>query len=110
MIDWVRVSELRSEIGADDFEEVANLFLTEVEDTLLRLDAAAGNNAEMQALMHFLKGSALNLGFSDLSILCSKGESDAAQGHVTFDPQALKDLFAQSRKAFETEYPKRYAA
>ena len=40
MIDWDRVSELREEIGAEDYEEVAELFLMEVEDTLAQLDGA----------------------------------------------------------------------
>ncbi|WP_442970022.1 hypothetical protein [Roseovarius sp. ZX-A-9] len=31
MIDWSRVAELRSEIGAEDFDEVVELFLEEVE-------------------------------------------------------------------------------
>ena len=30
MIDWQRVNELRDEVGAEDFEEVVDLFLEEV--------------------------------------------------------------------------------
>lgn len=110
MIDWTRVTELRDEIGAEDFEEVAELFLMEVEDTLSRLDDAADSATQMQELMHFLKGSALNLGFSTLSDICSKGESDAAMGRISVDIPALKTLYAQSRDFFETEYPQRFAA
>ena len=29
MIDWARVSELRDEVGAEDFDEVVELFLEE---------------------------------------------------------------------------------
>lgn len=67
MIDWTRVAELRAEIGAEDFDEVAELFLMEVEDTLSRLSRASADVTQMQELLHFLKGSALNLGFSDMS-------------------------------------------
>jgi HPt (histidine-containing phosphotransfer) domain-containing protein len=110
MIDWTRVADLRGEIGAEDFEEVAELFLMEVEDTLSRLNGAATDAAQMQELMHFLKGSALNLGFSDLSAVCSSGEEDAAEGQITVDIAQLKDLYAQSRALFESEYTQRFAA
>ncbi|MCK0151251.1 Hpt domain-containing protein [Marivita sp. S6314] len=110
MIDWTRVAELRDEIGAEDFEEVAELFLMEVEDSLSRLDAGTGDAVQMQELMHFLKGSALNLGFSDVSTLCSQAEADAAQGKLTINPEELRALYAKSRQAFETEYPTRFAA
>ena len=32
MIDWARVSELRDEVGPEDFEEVLHLFLEEVDE------------------------------------------------------------------------------
>ena len=34
MIDWSRVNELRDEVGAEDFEEVVELFLEEVEEVI----------------------------------------------------------------------------
>lgn len=37
MIDWERVAELQSEIGADGFGEVLELFLDEVEGVVMRL-------------------------------------------------------------------------
>ncbi len=106
MIDWIRVAQLRDEIGAEDFAEVAELFLLEVEDTLFRLDGAAGNPEEMRELLHFLKGSALNLGFSDLSAVCSRGEANSAG----VDIATLKDLYARSRSFFEAGYAQRFAA
>ncbi|MFA8386017.1 MAG: Hpt domain-containing protein [Pelagibaca sp.] len=110
MIDWTRVSELRDEIGPDDFAEVAELFLMEVEDTLSRLNRAGNTARDMQDLMHFLKGSALNLGFSDLSDMCSKAESAASQGALTVDIAHLNSLYRQSRALFETEFAQRFAA
>jgi len=82
MIDWDRVSELRDEVGADDFDEVVDLFLGEVEGELAELpdpnDAAALENK-----LHFLKGSALNLGFSAFADLCQAGETNAKTGEVS---------------------------
>ena len=73
MIDWDRVRELREEIGSDAFEEVLDLFLEEVESALAALRTA--HDAEsLEAQLHFLKGSALNLGFSALAGLCEENE------------------------------------
>lgn len=110
MIDWARVTELRDEIGPEDFAEVAELFLLEVEDTLSRLESAANDAVQMQELLHFLKGSALNLGFSDVATACSKGETDASEGKTPVDIAKLKSLYTQSRRLFETEYARRFAA
>ncbi len=77
MISWERVRELRDEIGEDDFCEVVDLFLEEVEEVLARLRAEP-NPASYEADLHFLKGSALNLGFQALGALCRDGEVRAA--------------------------------
>ena len=110
MIDWIRVEELRDEIGPEDFAEVAELFLMEVEDTLSRLGDAEKDSQTLQELMHFLKGSALNLGFSDLAETCSKAESAGAEGSIDTDIAYLKSLYSKSRVLFESEYAQRFAA
>lgn len=110
MIDWTRVTELRDEIGPEDFHEVAELFLMEVEDTLGQLSKATNDPPQMQELLHFLKGSALNLGFRQVSALCNQGETDAAEGKITIDIDALKTLYAKSRAEFEAEFHERYVA
>jgi HPt (histidine-containing phosphotransfer) domain-containing protein len=81
MIDWDRVHELRAEIGADEFDEVVELFLEEVEGVVSRLRDAP-DPARFEEDLHFLKGSALNLGFADLGRLCQAGESAAAAGRA----------------------------
>jgi hypothetical protein len=69
MINWDRVNELRHEVGDDDFAEVVTIFLDEVDEVLARMRTAA--SAEVyRAELHFLKGSALNLGFRGLAALC----------------------------------------
>ncbi len=80
MIDWKRVEELREEIGADGFVEVADMFLDEAEGAVRALVAGLPPE-EVEGQLHFLKGSALNLGLSDLAAICQEGERRAATGH-----------------------------
>lgn len=79
MIDWKRVEELKGEIGADGFAEVADMFLEEAEGAVRALVAGLPAD-EVEGQLHFLKGSALNLGLSDLATICQEGERKAAAG------------------------------
>ncbi|MEI4232635.1 Hpt domain-containing protein [Roseovarius sp. D22-M7] len=79
MIDWDHVRELRDEIGTDAFEEVVEMFLDEVETEIGKLRAPPAD-LDLEAQLHFIKGSALNLGFSEFSELCQSGEAQAARG------------------------------
>lgn len=81
MIDWKRVEELKEEIGADGFAEVADMFLEEAEGAVRTLLGGLPAN-EVEEQLHFLKGSALNLGLSDLAAICQDGERKAAAGHA----------------------------
>jgi len=99
-IDWARIAQLRSEIGEEDFREVAALFLDEVSETVDRLRAGVpcGRVAEE---LHFLKGSALNLGFAALCELCRQGEVSAAAGRAdAVDIPAIVACYAASRTEF----------
>lgn len=73
MVNWDRVSELREEVGEDDLAEVILLFCEEVEEVLAVLDDASP--ADMPGHLHFLKGSALNIGFKAVSDRCQTEES-----------------------------------
>jgi len=79
MIDWARVRELRDEIGADSFGEVVDLFLEEVEAEIAILRESLATD-DLESRLHFLKGSALNLGFSEFAKKCQTGETAAANG------------------------------
>ena len=79
MINWTRINELRSEIGEDDFGEIVELFLEEVEQVIRKLRTAPDLNT-LGTDLHFLKGSALNLGFQSFSGLCQAGETAAGEG------------------------------
>ena len=100
MIDWDRGRELRSEVGAEDFAEVVELFLSEVDEATARL-AEAPDPARLKDDLHFIKGSAYNLGFERLGVLCAAGEQEAAAGHAAeVDVAAVLDCYAASRAAF----------
>ncbi|WP_270725323.1 Hpt domain-containing protein [Shimia sp. Alg240-R146] len=101
MIDWDRVQELRDEIGIEDFDEVVELFLDEVEEVIARLRTAP-ELSQLEADLHFLKGSALNLGFETFSQLCQAGEAASAAGKAaTVDLPAILNAFVDSKVAFE---------
>ena len=99
MIDWDRVASLREEIGMADFAEVVEMFLSESDEAVARL-VAGKPDPTLEADLHFLKGSALNLGFHHLAALCSAGEKRAAAGAEVDVPEVAKS-FAATRRAFE---------
>lgn len=100
MIDWNRVTELRQEIGAEDFAEVVALFLEEADEVIGRLALICGAKPLENAL-HFLKGSALNLGFTDLAELCQDGERLASAGDSAVDVVTVATCYATSKTTFE---------
>ena len=109
MIDWDRVKELRAEIGADDFAEVAAMFLEEADEASARLLPGLPAKA-IEADLHFLKGAALNLGFTALSGLCQNGERRAASGDASVDLAAVHDCYFASKAAFEGGVEQAFAA
>ena len=100
MIDWNRSDSLRAEIGPEDFREVVELFLEEVDEVVMRLRLAP-DPARFEEDLHFLKGSALNLGFTALGDLCAQGEREAAAGRpIAVDIAAVIALYEASKQAF----------
>ena len=97
MIDWKRVEELREEIGADGFVEVADMFLDEAEGAVRALVAGLPAQ-EIEGQLHFLKGSALTLGLDPLADLCRQCEA-GPQVH----PSVLQDLYLRSRAAIRQD-------
>lgn len=84
MIDWDRVTELKSEVGEDGFAEIGQIFIAEIEAKLAEI---AGGDPEASDF-HFLRGSAANLGLSEFAASCSTAEAQAKAG----DPVDLADL------------------
>ena len=110
MIDWNRISTLRDEVGAEDFDEVVELFLDEVEEVIERLRATP-DPGTLEGDLHFLKGSALSLGFVDFSTLCQQGETRSAAGAAaTVDLAEILDCYEASKKVFVAELPTAFAA
>ncbi len=100
MIDWTRVGELRDEIGEDSFIEVVELFLDEVEEVVARL-RSTGDPDTYEADLHFLKGSAWNLGFAEFGALCQEGERSSAQGQAGgVAIGRILDCYGRSKAAF----------
>jgi histidine phosphotransfer protein HptB len=100
MIDWKRVEELRDEIGADDFLEVAAMFLEEADQTINSLSGGLSAR-EIEGQLHFLKGSALNLGLADLATICQEGERQAATGDgAAVDLTRVAVVYNASKAAF----------
>lgn len=102
MIDQARVAELRDEVGSDDLVEVVQLFCEEVEETLQRL--ASHPASGLADDLHFLKGSALNIGMTEVGRLCQSAEMT-----LRTDPAAVPDIadialaFRKSRQALYLE-------
>ena len=110
MIDWNRVSELREEIGADDFNEVVEIFLEEAEEEMAALRDGVPKESLADKL-HFLKGCALNLGFIEFLTLCQKGEQAAAVGqYEDIDLMEILQSFDRSKVEFVDSLKSKFAA
>lgn len=106
MIDWDRTNELCSEIGADGFAEVVDLFLDEVEGVVMRLKREP-DPARYEADLHFLKGGAWNLGFAEFGALCQDGERKAATGRTAeVDAQRIVAVYFASKEEFLAGLPR----
>ncbi|WP_037314664.1 Hpt domain-containing protein [Ruegeria halocynthiae] len=100
MIDWSRVRQLRDEVGTAEFVEVVQIFLDEVQEAIDRLHKDT-NRLEFEQNMHFLKGSALSLGFDRFSKLCQDGERIAAAGKADeVDLISILKVYDESKAVF----------
>ncbi|SDW87297.1 Hpt domain-containing protein [Roseicitreum antarcticum] len=102
MINWDRLEELQTDVGADAFGPLSAIFLEEVDEAVLTLRGTAGGRpANQEERFHALKGAALTLGFDVLAAACAGAEAQAARGldaaaHV---PEITR-LYAESRRLF----------
>ncbi len=105
MIDWNRVARLREDVGEEDFDEVVELFLEEVDEVITRLRETP-DPSTLESDLHFLKGSAMGLGFRAFSTQCQTGEIICAEGRASeLDLQALLAAYSDSRRVFLEEMP-----
>ena len=109
MIDWTRVDELRAEVGEVGFDEVVDLFLEETDEVIARL--ADTEDAVLGRDLHFLKGSALNLGLQNLALRCQEGERNCSAGNAGLvDRAALVQTYQTAKAAFREGIKQRRAA
>jgi HPt (histidine-containing phosphotransfer) domain-containing protein len=93
MIDWDRLHNLRTDIGEDDFCDVACVFVAEIRETLDRL--IAGPGCALATDFHFLRGSAANMGFAAMVDACLTAEA-ACHAGKTPDIGAIAGCFGAS--------------
>ncbi len=93
MLDLARLNDLRSEVGEDEFAEVVDIFREEVEDVLGRLDGV--DPLDLAGALHFLKGSALNIGLQQVGALCESEER-----RLKADPNHAPDV-AEIRSCYD---------
>ena len=103
MINWQRLRELQDEIGTEDFDEVVDLFLEEVGCAVDRV-ASEHDLATLGDDLHFLKGSALSLGFDQFARLCQAGEMTAKQDAKTVEIEPIIACYTQSKATFLAEF------
>ena len=106
MINWTQVKELESEIGAEDFGDIVEVFIEEVDEAIAALDGATLAGDELASAMHFLKGSSANLGFEELAAYCSDGEVKAKSGESgDVDLSHVITLYNESKALFMSDAP-----
>ena len=105
MINWAQVKQLEEDIGAEDFGDVVVMFIEEVDEAIDDLRPAPTLEGEaMSSAMHFLKGSAANLGFKAFSDYCAAGEKLAESGASSdVDLVAVVHLYDESKQQFLSE-------
>ena len=102
MIDWAHIQQLEEDIGVEDFGEVVALFLAEVDEAVSGLTDGQPKSAnELGPALHFLKGSAYNLGFKVFGEFCSEGETLSQNGQVSdVDIDKVVTLYNESKAVF----------
>jgi HPt (histidine-containing phosphotransfer) domain-containing protein len=107
MIDWGQIKQLEEDIGAEDFGDVVILFIEEVDEAVNQLkENPPRDAAQLGPALHFLKGSAYNLGFNIFAEYCSEGEKMADNGQADcVDLEKVICLYTESKAKFIQEAP-----
>ncbi|TRW99289.1 Hpt domain-containing protein [Paracoccus sp. M683] len=105
MIDWNRVIELRDEVGPSEFDPVLELFVDEVEEIVMRL--SKDDPGKLERDLHFLKGSAWNLGFAEFGSLCQEFEAKVCRGQIeTIQIDRIVRCYSTSKQVFMRDLPR----
>lgn len=109
MIDWTRVLTLHDEVGADEFRPLVELFLDEIEGVMMSIDP--GQPQRFEEKLHFLKGSAWNMGLRALGSLCELWESLVIRGGAgDLDLGLLFACYSQSKQVLMRDMDRLLAA
>ncbi|MEM8810174.1 MAG: Hpt domain-containing protein [Cyanobacteria bacterium P01_G01_bin.38] len=106
--DWNQLAQLAG--GDPEFEqELLGLFVTDVEDSLLRLVAAvtALDTVTVEHLAHYIKGASANVGANALAEAAEQLEQQARQSNLAqAEPavEALKVRAQEVKHAIEVRY------
>lgn len=107
MIDWDYVKQLEADIGTAEFNNVVALFLDEVDSEVELLRTAVASADTLKSKMHFLKGSAYYLGFTEFGDICTRNEILAGTGSPEkIDLARLIAVYEQARLQFLKDAPK----
>ena len=99
MLDKKQIKQLRNDLGADGFAEIVDIFLAEVDEVFTPIEADGVTATDM----HFLKGSAANLGFTEFSKTCQIAQHNINEG-ATADLATVRTAFAESKALFVAEF------
>ncbi|MEM6618625.1 MAG: Hpt domain-containing protein [Pseudomonadota bacterium] len=106
MIDWAQIKQLEEDVGAEDLGEVIALFLSEVDEAVDEMIASPpADGPSMASALHFLKGSAYNLGFRAFGDYCAEGEKSAGEGDISgVSVEKVQALYGASKTKFYEEF------
>ena len=103
LINWSRIEALKEDVGREDVKEVIDLFINEIQQVIDKIPAQmeAENIADD---LHFLKGSALSLGFQELSCVCQTGyEAFSKTPRGAFEIDNVRACFETSKAEFDAK-------
>ncbi len=98
-VDTKALQELR-EIMGDDFNQLIRVFISDSVKRLADLATAINDNnaAEVRAVAHSFKGSALNLSATGLTELCRTLEAMGREGQLTGASELLAQIEAEFKR------------
>lgn len=78
MIDWGRLRQLCAEVGEEEFAPLLELFLDEIEESIVRSTATGRRHLEVH--LHRLHACAVSAGLVDVALLCKQFEECLHRG------------------------------
>ncbi|MBT0957679.1 Hpt domain-containing protein [Alphaproteobacteria bacterium KMM 3653] len=99
MADWDQLKDLQEMLGTEDCLVLVDMFEAEAKPVLGQFHKGDTLNSPDQDL-HFIKGSALNLGLNKLADACAELENTVATG-AKVNADSLKSIAAQAIRSVQ---------